>query len=235
VSVVRGTVRVTGELVMTLGVLVLLFLVWQLWWTDVEADRAQSRTAEALERHWEAGGTADPAAADPAAADPVTADPVLASLPSQAVALLRVPAFGEDYVRPVVAGTGELELQQGVGHYEGTAGPGEVGNFAIAGHRTTYGAPFHPIAELEQGDAVVVETATHVYRVERAQVVLPSAVEVIAPVPDRPGAEPSEAWLTMTSCHPVFSARERYVVHALLESSTARADGPPPVLAQAGA
>ncbi|MFC5381228.1 class E sortase [Aquipuribacter nitratireducens] len=238
----RLLVRTTGELVMTLGVLLLLFLAWQLWWTDVEADRAQARTTAALEEQWDALASgqdgAAPARPEPAAEpDPVAADPVLAALPSEAVALLRVPAFGDDYVRPVVAGTGELELQQGIGHYDGTAGPGEVGNFAIAGHRTTYGAPFNPIAELRTGDPVVVETATefHVYRVQASRIVLPTDVEVIAPVPDRPGEEPTEAWLTMTSCHPMFSARERYVVHALLESSTPRADGRPDVLAAASA
>ncbi|WP_336921502.1 class E sortase [Aquipuribacter sp. SD81] len=238
-SLARGAVRVSGELLMTTGVLLLLFLAWQLWWTDVEADRAQARTTAALERQWQAAAAepAEPEGTAPAEAPAPPAEPVLASLPTEAVALLRVPAFGEDYVRPVVAGTGELELQQGVGHYDGTADPGEVGNFAVAGHRTTYGAPFNPIAELRPGDPVVVETATefHVYRVERSEIVLPTDVEVIAPVPDRPGEEPTEAWLTMTSCHPMYSARERYVVHALLESTTARADGPPAVLAGAGA
>ncbi len=127
-------------------------------------------------------------------------------------------------------------LQAGVGHYDGTALPGDVGNFAVAGHRTTWGAPFNPIAELVDGDAVVVETAEefHVYRVAATEIVLPTDVRVIAPVPSLPGEEPTEAWLTMTSCHPMFSARQRYVVHASLESSTPRVDGPPAALQAAG-
>lgn len=231
---IRAVVRGVGELLVTGGALVLLFLAYQLWWTDVVGDRAQQRTAEAVEQQWEA------AAADPDAAEPVEGapapDPVLADLPSDVVAMLRVPRFGDDYVAPVLEGTGDLVLQDGVGHYDGAALPGEVGNFAVAGHRTTWGAPFNPIADLVDGDAVVVETAEefHVYRVRATEIVLPTDVRVIAPVPSQPGETPTEAWLTMTSCHPMYSARERYVVHALLESSTPRADGPPAALQAAG-
>lgn len=225
----RVLVRGVGELLVTSGVLVLLFLLWQLWWTDVVADRAQERTSQALVEQWDAAPDEAPVADGPVAAE-------LADLPARAVALLRVPRFGPDHAVPVLAGTGEAVLQEGVGHYAGTAPPGEVGNFALAGHRTTWGAPFAPIAELVAGDAVVVETATqfHVYRVDRTDVVLPQQVEVVAPVPDRPGQEPTQAWLTMTSCHPMFSARQRYVVHARLEQSTPRVDGPPAVLQAAG-
>lgn len=229
---IRALVRGFGELLVTAGALVLLFLAYQLWWTDVVGDRAQQRTTDALEQQW--GGEAGATQADPAA--PAEVDPVLAELPSDVVAMLRVPRFGDDYVVPVLEGTGDLVLQDGVGHYGGAALPGEVGNFAVAGHRTTWGAPFNPIADLVTGDAVVVETPEefHVYRVEVTEVVLPTDVRVIAPVPSQPGETPTEAWLTMTSCHPMFSARERYVVHALLESSTPRADGPPAALQAAG-
>jgi len=233
--VIRVLVRGFGELLVTAGALVLLFLVWQLVWTDVVADRAQTRTTDALEQQWDAAAEGDRPQVV-AEVDAPEAGAVVADLPSDVVAVLRVPRFGEDYVRPVLEGTGELVLQDGVGHYDGAALPGEVGNFAIAGHRTTWGAPFNPIADLVDGDAVVVETAEqfHVYRVASTEIVLPTDVRVIAPVPSRPGEEPTEAWLTMTSCHPMFSARERYVVHALLESSTPRADGPPVALQAAG-
>jgi sortase A len=267
--VIRPLVRGVGELLITAGALVLLFIVWQLWWTDVVAERAQARTTDALVQQWDAAaagatdagttdteptdteptdtaptdteptdeGTAGAGLAGEGGADAGSAGAVVGDLPSEAFALLRVPTFGQEYVRPVLAGTGDAVLAAGVGHYDGAALPGEVGNFAIAGHRTTYGAPFNPIAELVEGDAVVVETAEefHVYRVQRSHIVLPTDVQVIAPVPDRPGEQPTEAWLTMTSCHPMFSARERYVVHALLESSTPRADGPPDALRAAGA
>ncbi|WP_380164283.1 class E sortase [Jannaschia sp. R86511] len=230
---IRALVRGLGELLVTSGVLVLLFLAYQLWWTDVVGDRAQQRTTDALAQQW--GDAAAPETEDAASAEGTTtaeAEQVLADLPADVVALLRVPRFGEDYVRPVLEGTTDAVLEDGVGHYDGAALPGEVGNFAIAGHRTTWGAPFNPIAELVEGDAVVVETETefHVYRVQVTEIVLPTDVRVIAPVPSQPGETPTEEWLTMTSCHPMFSARERYVVHALLEATTPRADGPPDAL-----
>jgi sortase A len=107
--------------------------------------------------------------------------------------------------------------------------PGQVGNFAVAGHRTTYGRPFHNIDLLQKGDIIVVETKSDyvVYAVGRQVIVTPEHVEVIAPVPQRPGVKPAQAWMTMTSCHPKFSARERYIVFAELVKSIPRAKGLP--------
>lgn len=238
---VRILVRTAGELMITSGGLVLLFLVWQLVWTDVVADRSQSRTADALVEQWDAGAQAAPLQAigdDPtlvAPGDDATTppeEPVLAALPSEALAVLRVPEFGDEYAVPVLEGTTAEVLKEGIGRYTGSADAGEVGNYALAGHRTTYGAPFNPIAELDLGDPVVVETADayYVYRVVDTLIVDPSDVSVIAPVPGRPGETPTEAYLTMTSCHPMYSARQRYIVHAVLESTSARADGPPAAL-----
>jgi sortase A len=116
----------------------------------------------------------------------------------QAFALIRVPRFGSDYVRPVVKGTDLSVLDEGVGHYEGTAAPGEVGNFALAGHRVTYAKPFGQIAELR-------------------------------------GATPTKRLLTMTACHPRYSAEQRYVVIAELAQSVPKTGRAPSVLAAAGA
>ncbi|WP_459644424.1 class E sortase [Kineococcus sp. NUM-3379] len=220
-----------GEVLLTAGVLVLLFVGWQVWWTDLTSGRVQRATVTDLERTWQAAATAPaPGASTPAPAPARTVD----TTPPQgeAFAILYVPRFGERYAVPVVEGTGAEALKGGVGHYDDTAGPGEVGNFALAGHRVTYGRPFHLIADLREGDPVVVATATDwfTYRVTRWQVVSPSAVRVIAPVPDRPGEAPTRRLLTLTACHPMNSARERYVVHAELESARPRAQGPPEVL-----
>ena len=107
--------------------------------------------------------------------------------------------------------------------------PGEVGNFAMAGHRTTYGKPFNRIDQLKAEDVVLVETKTtwFVYRVTGHQIVEPSRTSVLLPVPDEPDAEPTVAVLTMTSCHPEFSARQRYVVRAELAATYPHADGVP--------
>lgn len=205
-----------GELLVTGGVLLLLFAAWQLWWTDVVADRAAAQVVEQLREDF---------AREPGLE--ASGDQVAPSdLPGDAVALLHVPRFGSDWVRPVLQGTDGEVLATGVGHYVGTAAPGEVGNFAVAGHRTTWGRPFRDIDRLRAGDRVLVETAdsVYVYAVTGHEVVQPTEVEVIAPVPDEPGAEPVDPVLTMTSCHPRYSAAQRYVVHAELVHTLDPAD-----------
>src|SRR5512143_18243 len=94
--------------------------------------------------------------------------------------------------------------------------PGGWGNFAMAAHRTTYGKPFSRIDELAVGDAIVIRNkwVWYVYHVTSTEIVAPSNVGVIAPVPDQPGVAPNGRYLTMTSCHPKYSAAQRYVVHA---------------------
>ncbi len=215
-------VRTLGEVFITLALFLFLFIAWQLWWTDVTANRAQTVTIHALERSFGPAGTPARAAADPKA--------VLTKVPfGQAFAIMRIPRFGADYARPVLQGTDTDTLTKGIAHYPGTAFPGQVGNFAVAGHRTTYGKPFSNIDLLQSGDIIVVETKTNyvVYAVDRHVIVAPDQVEVIAPVPQHPGVQPKQAWLTMTACHPRFSANQRYVVFAKLVRSITRASGLP--------
>lgn len=208
----RRVVSVVGELLLTAGVLVLAFLAWQLWWTDVVAEREQAAAVTRIERDLALHPGTPPTGAAGSAAEP--------ALPGGALALLRIPRFGADWVRPVYEGTTADVLDAGVGHYVTSAAPGEVGNLALAGHRVTYGRPFNRIAELRAGDRVEVRTraGTYVYLVRSHEVVSPDESSVIAPVPGRPGARPTQRWLTLTSCHPEYSAAERYVVHALLLS-----------------
>lgn len=236
----RAVVHGIGELCITLGVLLLLFVAWQLWWTDVVAGRAQQQTTRELERTWEppargSTGTAVPQAAQ--AADPGKGA-TLAQIPmGRAFALIRVPRFGRDYVRPILQGTELSVLDEGVGHYDTSVGPGQVGNFAVAGHRVTYAKPFNQIAELRRGDAVVVETRTtyYVYRVVGHTIVTPDRVDVVAPVPERPGVTPTTAMMTMTACHPEFSARLRYVVYSALSQTLPKKAGTVPAVLAAAA
>lgn len=247
---IRTAVRTLGELLVTAGALLLLFAAWQLWWTDVEAGREQRAAVEALEETWRAErSAAPPASPDPDAApapapapavegvdparagEPPTLAPPAAGRP---FALVRVPRFGSGYAVPAHEGVGlRSVLDRGVlGHYPGSAMPGEVGNFSLAGHRVTYGRPLNRIAELRPGDAVVVETAAayYTYRVRESRVVRPDQVEVVAPVPGVPGAAPSERLLTLTACHPMYSARQRYIVHAELEGWQPVGEGEPAAL-----
>jgi sortase A len=218
----RWVLRSLGEVLITVGLFLFLFIAWQLWWTDVTASRAQAVTIHALEKGFGPAGTPRPRAANPLA--------TLTKVPfGQAFAIMRIPRFGADYAIPVLQGTDSDTLTQGIAHYSGTAFPGQVGNFAVAGHRTTYGKPFANIDLLQSGDIIVVETKADyvVYTVDRHVIVTPDQVAVIAPVPQQPGVQPKQAWLTMTSCHPRFSATQRYVVFAKLVRSIPRASGLP--------
>ncbi|MFW5470285.1 class E sortase [Knoellia sp. CPCC 206435] len=214
-----GVVGVVGEVLVTLGALVLLFVVWQVWWTDVESDRAHAATVTSLEREFaqasrDVGGAGDPGDADSTV-----------RIEGDVFAVVRIPRFGADYARPLVEGTSAKELARGLGHYVGTAAPGQVGNVAIAGHRTTYGKPLADIDRLRAGDEVVVETAAgeSTYAVTSHEIVRPWESDVIAPVPGDPGATPTKSMLTLTSCHPRFSAKQRWIVHAELVRTRTRA------------
>ena len=219
VKALRWVVGTIGEVLITVGLLLLLFVAWQLWWTDVTANREQAVTIQTLERGFihEDGYSTGPLA-------------TLKDVPfGEAFAIMRVPRFGAGFARPVLQGTDYDTLIKGVGHYTGATMPGLVGNFSVAGHRTTYGRPFADIDKLQKGDVIVVETKVSfvVYAVERHVIVSPDHVEVIAPVPQHPGATPTEAWMTMTACHPKFSAQQRYVVFSKLVKVIPRADGLP--------
>src|ERR1035437_1079632 len=201
-------VRTLGEVFITLGLLLFLFGAWQLGWTDVTANREQAITIHALEKGFGPAGTRERTAVAPLA--------TLTKVPfGEAFAIMRIPRFGADFARPVLQGTDHDTLTNGIGHYSGTAFPGQVGNFAVAGHRTTYGMPFSNIDLLQTGDVIVLETKASyiVYAVDRHVIVTPDQVQVIAPVPQHPGDKPTQAWLTMTSCNPRFSATQARVTN----------------------
>lgn len=215
--------QVLGELLITGGALLLLFVAWQLSWTDVTADRTQARTVRDLERQFSHPGVS------PGVKSPAAVRTVGAAALGKAFALVRIPRFGRSYDRPVLEGTTYAVLQKGLGHYDGSAQPGMVGNFAIAGHRTTYGKPLNRIATLRTGDVVLVQTRAgwFVYAVTGHVIVAPTETDVIAAVPQHRGQVPTVAYLTMTSCHPEYSARQRYVVFATLQATFSQAEGLP--------
>lgn len=206
----RRVLLVAAELLITLSILVLLYLFWYLVVDDTLISREQTRSAEQLELAWE---DAPAVRTDGRAARP------LEPRPGEAFAVLRIPRFGQDWRRPVIEGTRLDDLARGVGHYRGTAMPGQVGNFAVAGHRLTHGSAFTRIADLTVGDVVAVHTPTtwYVYRVTGSEIVDPGQLDVIAPAPGQVDVRPTQAQLTLTSCHPLYGSSERYVVHAQLE------------------
>lgn len=227
-----SAIGVIGELFITGGVLVLLFLGWQLWLSDLIVGNQQNAKASVLSETWSKGfGTAPaiPSRPDPGA-------PVVSAEPDYGVQFgtLIVPRFGADYHRPIAEGTGTFDvLRAGVGHYPGTQMPGQVGNVALAAHRTTWGAPFSNIADLKVGDSIYIETDAGWFRYvfRSLQYVPPSGVEVLAPVPTRESASATDRLLTMTTCNPKFSAAERFVAYSVYDTWFPRAGGPPAEIA----
>lgn len=234
-ELVRTGLRGVGQALITLGVIVLLFVVYELQVTGVVASRAQDRLEDELQQSWSEAPrrpVATPVEGEPVA-PPAVATPDLGG----AFARLHVPALDGYEPKSVVEGVSVEDLKQGgPGHIPDTALPGEVGNVVLSGHRTTYGAPFNRWDELEPGDLVVLETRDgwFTYRITGSQVVLPNAVEVTFPVPGDRDATPTRRLLTMTTCNPEYSARERLIVSAELTASDDKAAGPPAALQTAG-
>jgi len=214
--VIRKTISCLSQVAVTLGVVLLLFVVYQAWVSDLFADQRQEQVSQQLHDEWAQQPPAVPPSPDM----------------GEGFAFLHIPRFGADWSRAIVEGVDADELSDGPGHYPGSAMPGQIGNFAMAGHRVGTGSPFLELDSLRPGDPVVVETVDtwFVYRVTTTEVVAPTAVSVVNAVPDGPSdAVPTEAYLTMTTCHPRFSARQRLVVHALLDRAVAKSadrDGP---------
>lgn len=222
---VRGTIRTFGELCITAGLILILFVVWQLWWTDIEANRDNEVLADELAQDW---ANQDPNELPDDPDEPVVADPVEKN---HAFGIFYIPRFGGDYYRTVAEGV-DLEPvlnRMGVGRYPNSAMPGEVGNFSVAGHRVTYGKPFNQIAKLRPGDEIIVQTKDgfYTYTFRNFDIILPDAVEVLSPVPDEPDFKGKDRILTMTACNPMFSARERYIAYSELTDWTPAKDGPP--------
>jgi sortase A len=231
-------VQVVGELLITLGVIAGLFVAWQLWWTNVEADAAQGAAVKQFVQEHQAtipdsSDAGQPAPAVPA--DPAAMPVGTAPAHGEAIGVVYIPRFGENYSRPIIEGTSSDVIDTlGLGRYAGTAMPGAVGNFVMAGHRQTHGAVLDNIHTLVPGDKIYVQTAdgfyTYVFR--NQEIVLPDRTDVILPVPTQPGAVPDQRLLTMTSCNPRFGSEERIIAYSVFDSWQPLSAGPPAAIAQ---
>lgn len=234
-----SVVGVIGELLLTAGVLILLFLGWQLWWNDAIMAGQQSSAASDLSTQWIEEGRASRSDTEPPAPAADYGDPVVgpASYPKgEAFAVMYVPRFGEDSQRRIAEGTGSDVLNStelGVGHYADTQMPGQVGNFAIAAHRSAYGGGMHEIEQLQLGDAIYIQTRDgwYTYRFRDLEYVTPETVDVLAPVPHHPDVAPTDRIITLTSCNPLYSTAERIIAYGVLESWQPSAAGPPAEIA----
>jgi sortase A len=206
---VRIFIRSVGELCITAGVVLLLFVAYELWGTGAYTQAQQHKLGDELDRSWKAG------------AGKVTTERVRLG---HGLALIRIPRLGKGFHYVIIEGVSVADLRKGPGHYPGTAMPGQIGNFVVSGHRTTYLAPFNKLGELRGGDKILIDTRAeqYVYKVTSTKVVQPSDVSVAAPVPEHPRANPTKRLITLTTCNPKYSAAQRLIVFGRLISTTPR-------------
>ena len=205
-TVARTVARGTGELLITLGLIVLLFAAYEVWGKAAIVNAEQNTLDKQLAQQF-----ANP---QPSAGLGQAAPPPLAG---NALARLYIPKLNKNWV--VVQGVTQKDIRYAPGHYPATAMPGQIGNFSVAGHRNR--AIFWDLDQLKVGDPIVVETAQtfYVYKVTQSHVVLPTAVQVVAPVPNEPGRKPQDMMLTLTTCNPKFNNYQRLIIHAKLDPS----------------
>ena len=199
-----------GRVCITAGVLILLFVVYQLWGTGIRTAQAQRGLEDDFEAALEAAEA--PPSTTTTTIDPTTTTtiepetvPTIPPVPEgEATARIQIPAIGLDKI--VVEGVALADLKKGPGHYPETPLPGQEGNAAIAGHRTTYGAPFNRLDELKPGDEINITTVQgeFTYEVAETHIVSPTEVQVLE--------DKGDNRLTLTACHPKYSARQRIVV-----------------------
>lgn len=225
-----------GRTLITLGMLMLMFAGFQLWGTGVEESQHQADLATNAAKALDVKSASDESdeaivgriTAELSRVDPQTAPALAPPAEGDWVGLIEIPKIGLS-PRSIVAGVSKPDLRKGPGHYPGTPLPGQPGNAAIAGHRTTYGAPFNRIDELVPGDSIITYTEQGRFTYK------------VLPPPDGKGIErgpgwftvkPNDTWvventpenlITLTACHPKYSARQRIIVRAELVAEPAAA------------
>lgn len=221
----RSVTRGTGELLITLGGVLLLFVFYQLVYTNFQANRAQDAIKAELRDSW---------------TQPISSGK---RIPGDAIGILYIERLGRNWEKPLIEGVELDQLARGVGHFPRSAMPGRVGNFAIAGHRATQGEPFAYLDRLRPADNVVVETRDEwfVYSIDAQpdarpgdpayKLVDPSYGEVVLPVPERPGVKPTERRITLVTCNPRWGSSTRMIIYGRLIESYPKPGPRPPELA----
>jgi len=213
---------VVGLALLVAGLGCLGWVAYQFYGTNVTSERAYTQEKTSLRTQWQQQ-TAPTAKSSPgkASTKPTKKKDVL---PGDAIALLRIPAFGSEYEVPILAGTDLDILSRGVGHYSSTAQPGQIGNFALAGHRVTHGEPFKRLLDLDRGDQIIVETQDEIFtyvidEAPKSLTVKSSASWVLDPVPGEEGAQPTRALITLTTCQDLFHSPDRSIGFGHLAST----------------
>ncbi|MCL2541513.1 MAG: class E sortase [Nocardioidaceae bacterium] len=210
------------------GVAILLWVAWEFWGTNIISQHRQQEVSSQLQKGWSSG------------------ESTVHTKFGDATAILHVPRFGKNYAVPVLEGDSDNVLASGIGHMPHTQGPGQVGNYALAGHRVTHGEPFAQFPSLRKGDEVYVETRnkTYIYVLDNSgtSLIVPFTQTWIihkSPVnPDKGGVEPiasSRRLITLFSCSEIFHTDNRSVVFGHLVQVKPRAHGSGPAVPTAQA
>ena len=233
---IARVVGMIGRVMMTAGAVLLLFVVYQLWGTGLQAAQEQERIEDEFAALQESVGAPsattttppDTSTADTSVPDgttPPTSAPVAQPVslpvldPGDPIGRIRIDKIGVDWM--VIEGVPLSLLNKAPGHFPGTPLPGQAGNSAIAGHRTTYGAPFNRVDELKSGDEITITYVTgaeFTYSYRTTEIVTPDRTDVLQ-AKDFDGDGETDNMLTLTACHPKYSARERIIIRARLEEA----------------
>lgn len=216
-SPARVVVRSIGELMITLGLIMLLLVVYQLYWTNIQAARAQDGVKDDIYAAWDSGRP----------------------IKGGAIGIMYIERLGKKWEKPIVEGVDLDQLAKGVGHFPKAVKPGAVGNFAVAAHRATHGEPFAYLDRIQPGDKVVVETKDRwfVYTIDAQKnpskdhpawkLVDPAYGEVVLPVPEQPGVKPTKKLITLVTCNPRWGSTTRLIVYGHLTKTYSKPGQPP--------
>ena len=233
--VVSSVLGILGEIFLTLAVVSALYIAWQLWWTGVVSE--QTQTQQISDTSWTAPASSD---GSYKIAKAQKGEPPAMAQPSEGdvVGQLYIPRFGLQWKRLIVEGTTPEQLaRHGLGHYPASQLPGQLGNFAVAGHRSGYGEPLGNVPDFKEGDPIVVRTDDYwyVYEYTSHEIVVPTQVDVVAPVPHHQGETPTQRLITLTTCEPRYTtATHRWISYCKLKYWAKVSDGIPTELATQG-
>lgn len=207
-----------AELLLTAGVLLAALAFYLLVWTNVQTAAAQEDLLQEFRSQ-----QASPSPSGQSGEAPATGD---------GLNVLHIPRLGSDWRWVVVEGVDLKTLNKAPGHFPETALPGEVGNYAVAGHRATHGEPFAHLDRMVGGDKIYVETSDgwFTYQVTWSRIIAPTHTEILAPVAGKPGQKATAKTLTLVTCHPRWGSAERLVVGAQLIEERPLSAGPPQAL-----
>jgi len=230
------TLGVVGESLITLGVVVMLFLGWQLWINDVIITNESTAVAKENVAKWTSSKTSTPTTSEAAVPDFGPA-PVMSKVANAEVfGNLYIPRLGNDFIKVAAEGVeAESTLNRGYfGRYPDSQLPGEPGNFALAAHRSGYGNPFQAAPNLRTGDLIVLQTESgyYEYRVRNTEYVVPSQVDVVNAIPGGANTPVAgQSLLTITTCNPALGNAERLITYAVMVGWQPNDAGPPTEIA----